>query len=133
MNKIIIKGRLTRDPEMKTGASGIEFCKFTVAVDRRVSKDKAKDRQADFFDCTAFGNTGAAIHAYIKKGREILVEGRMESSQSEKDGQKRTFWGVTVDAFDFCGSKGDASQPSDGAEPAVVSAPTPVEVDDLPF
>ena len=58
MNKIIIKGRLTRDPEMKTGASGVEFCKFSVAVDRRVSKDKMKERQADFFDCTAFGNTG---------------------------------------------------------------------------
>ena len=133
MNKIIIKGRLTRDPEMKTGASGVEFCKFTVAVDRRMNKDKTKDRQTDFFDCTAFGNTGAAINAYMKKGREILVEGRMESSQSEKDGQKRTFWGVTVDTFEFCGSKGDFAQPSDSAEPAAVSAPTPVEVDNLPF
>ena len=136
MNKIIIKGRLTRNPEMKTGASGIEFCKFTVAVDRKVSKDKQKDRQADFFDCTAFGKTGAAISAYMEKGREILVEGRMESSQSEKDGQKRTFWGITVETFDFCGSKGDrqAEPEAPAAEaPADPSGFTAVETEELPF
>jgi single-strand DNA-binding protein len=131
MNKIIIKGRLTRDPEMKTGASGVEFCKFTVAVDRKLSKDKMKDKSADFFDCTAFGKTGAAIHAFIKKGREILVEGRMESSTSEKDGQKRTFWGIVVETFDFCGSKGDSQAPASAPEDA--SGFTPVETEELPF
>ena len=129
MNKIMIKGRLTRDPEMKTGASGIEFCKFTVAVDRKMSKEKMKDKQADFFDCTAFGKTGAAISAYLKKGREILVEGRMESSTSEKDGQKRTFWGVTVDTFEFCGSR----ELSNGT-PAAAAEPVPVDPpEELPF
>ena len=107
MNKIIIKGRLVRDPELKTGASGAEFCKFTVAVDRRKAKDK--EREADFFDCTAFGNTGVAINQYMSKGKEILVEGRMESSKSEKDGVKRTYWGITVENFWFCGSKSDQS------------------------
>lgn len=128
MNKIIIKGRLTRDPEMKTGGSGVEFCKFSVAVNRRPVKDKPD--VADFFDCTAFGNTGAAIGKYMAKGREILVEGRMESSHSDKDGQKRTFWGVTVDSFEFCGSKGDAAP---AAAPAS-SEPVPVDPPaDLPF
>ena len=79
MNRIIIKGRLTRDPEMKTGASGIEFCKFTVAVDRKMSKEKMKEKQADFFDCTAFGKTGAAIGTFLKKGREIALEGRLDT------------------------------------------------------
>ena len=129
MNKIIIKGRLTRDPEMKTGASGIEFCKFTVAVDRKISKEKMKEKQADFFDCTAFGKTGAAISAYMTKGREILVEGRMESSTSEKDGQKRTFWGVTVDTFEFCGSR-----EAGNSAPAVPAEPVPVDPpEELPF
>ena len=129
MNKIIIKGRLTRDPDMKTGASGVEFCKFTVAVDRRVSKDKMKDRQADFFDCTAFGNTGSMINTFFHKGKEILVEGRMESSQSDKDGQKRTFWGVTVENIEFCGNKGDNSPaPAPAAEPVPVDPPA-----ELPF
>ena len=125
MNKIILKGRLTRDPEMKTGASGVEFCKFTVAVDRRPVKDREK--MTDFFDCTAFGKTGAAIHQYMNKGREILVDGRMESSTSEKDGQKRKFWGVVVDTFDFCGSAR-----SDGA-PVVPEGYTEVEPEEDPF
>ena len=108
MNKIIIKGRLTKDPELKTGANGKEFCKFTVAVDRRKVKDK--EREADFFDCTAFDQTAVAIDKYMSKGREILVEGRMESSKAEgKDGVKRTYWGITVDGFEFCGKKEDAA------------------------
>ena len=130
MNKIIIKGRLTRDPELKTSASGIEVCKFSVAVDRRRQKDK--EQQTDFFDCTAFGNTGAAIAKYIKKGREILVEGRMESNRVAKDDTVRTYWGVTVDNFEFCGSKGDGA----GSAPAEVDAASGMEkvsTEELPF
>ena len=128
MNRIIIKGRLTMDPELKTGSSGIEFCKFTVAVDRRRGKDKEKE--TDFFDCTAFGQTGVAISKYFTKGREILAEGRMESSKSDKDGVKRTFWGVTVDTFEFCGGKSDSSPAEAPADP---SGFTPVETEELPF
>ena len=130
MNKIIIKGRLTRDPELKTSASGIEVCRFSVAVDRRRQKDK--DQQTDFFDCTAFGNTGAAIAKYIKKGREILVEGRMESNRVSKDDTVRTYWGVTVETFDFCGSKSDGA----GSAPAEVDTASGMEkvnTEDLPF
>lgn len=100
MNQIIIHGRLVRDPELKTAASGNEFCKFTVAVDRRKKEDPT-----DFFDCTAFGKTGVAISKYLTKGREILVHGRMESNKVEKDGQTRTYWGINVDDAYFCGSK----------------------------
>ena len=135
MNKIVIKGRLVRDPELKTAASGAEFCKFTVAVDRRLTKDKDVQKNADFFDCTAFGKTGVFISNYFTKGKEILVEGRMESNTSEKDGQKRTFWGLTVENVEFCGNKGDQS-----AAPAPATAPadqaagfTAVETDELPF
>lgn len=128
MNRIIIKGRLTRDPEMKTGASGVEFCKFSVAVDRRVSKDKMKEKQADFFDCTAFGNTGSMISSYFHKGKEILVEGRMESSTSDKDGQKRTFWSVIVESVEFCGSKQDS-----GSAGSVPEGYTAVSTSEDPF
>lgn len=126
MNRIIIKGRLTRDPELKAGGTGTEYCRFTVAVDRRKREDPA-----DFFDCTAFGKTAAAIGQYMAKGREILIEGRMESSTSEKDGQKRKYWGVMVDTFDFCGSKQDSA----GA-PAAVDAQSGMAIaegEELPF
>jgi len=134
MNKIIIKGRLVRTPELKTGSSGIEFCNITVAVDRRGSKEKMKEKQSDFFDCTAFGKTAAFVNAYFGKGQEILIEGRMESRTVEKDGNKRTYWGVTVDNVEFCGSKGDKATAAEPAEaPADPSGFTPVEVEELPF
>lgn len=134
MNKIIIKGRLTRDPETKVVGGGIEICKFCVAVDRRKAKDKEK--VTDFFDCTAFGQTGAAIKQYMSKGREILVEGRMESSKSEKEGVKRTFWGVTVDTFEFCGGKNDAAPEAHTVPTSPEDAAagfTGVETEELPF
>ena len=81
------------------------------------------------------GKTGVFVSNYFTKGREILVEGRMESNTSEKDGQKRTFWGVVVETVEFCGSKNDQS-----AAPAPATAPadqaagfTAVETDELPF
>ena len=133
MNRIIIKGRLTRDPELKTGASGTEFCKFTVAVDRKLNKDKMKDKQADFFDCTAFGNTGAAIAKYITKGREILVEGRMESNKVKKDDQTRVYWGITVDTFEFCGSRNDSAPSAPAPQVDAQSGMEQVDTGELPF
>ena len=70
------------------------------------------------------------ISQYMGKGREILVEGRMESSKTEKDGQKRTWWGVTVETFDFCGSKQDAAP----APAPATAEPVPVDPpEELPF
>ena len=128
MNKIIIKGRLTRDPELKTSQSGTEYCKFSVAVDRRGGKDKEKI--TDFFDCTAFGNTGVAVSKYFTKGKEILVEGRMESNRVAKDDTTRTYWGLSVDTFEFCGSRSDAAAPA----PVDAASGMPVvETEELPF
>ena len=121
-NIISIHGRLTRDPELKTSASGTEYCKFTVAVDRYNGKEKL----TDFFNCTAFGKTGVAINQYMTKGREIVCAGSMESNTKENNGQKQTYWGVHVEGFSFCGSKAA----SDSAEPAGY---TQVNLDEDPF
>lgn len=98
MNSIKIQGRLTKDPEQKVGSSGAEYCKFTVAVDRKRSKDKA----VDFFDCTAFQQTGAFVAKYFARGDGIIVSGRMESDKfTDKEGMKRTNWGITVEDVEF--------------------------------
>ena len=131
MNRTIIKGRLTRDPELKTSNSGLELCNFCVAVDRRVQKDK--QRETDFFQCVAFGKTAAAISKYMNKGREILIEGRMESSSGDKEGIKVKYWNLLVDNFEFCGSKGDTPAAAPESAPADPSGFTPVETDELPF
>ena len=126
-NTIVIHGRLTRDPEMKTGSTGIEYCNFTVAVDSYNGKEK----ETDFIDCTAFGKIAASISQYIAKGREIVVAGSLRSSKTEKDGVKRTWWKVVVDGFGFCGGKQDAQ--ASAPAPAVQAGFTPVETEELPF
>ena len=115
MNKIIITGRLTRDPELKTANSGTELCSFTVAVDRS-RKNKAGEKVTDFFDCTAFGKGGVFVNTYFHKGDGINIEGRMESRKYvDKDGNNRTAWGVTVEQVEFPHGKGKGGSGSSGA------------------
>lgn len=107
MNLIIIKGRLVRDPELRTTPNGKYVCNITVAVDRRFSEG------SDFIDCVAWGKTADTIQKYLAKGREILVQGRMESREwVDKQNNKRRTWELNVDAFYFCGPKGAVSSQS---------------------
>ena len=110
MNKWIGMGRITKDIELQTGKTGAEYCKFSVAVNRK--KDKNGETKADFVDCTAWGKTAAFVQKYFKKGDGIVVEGRLESDTYEaKDGTKRTKWGVSVDNIEFPqGGKGKSEQ-----------------------
>lgn len=127
MNKITIQGRLTKDPKQKVGSSGAEYVKFTVAVDRKRSKEKA----VDYFDCTAFQQTGAFVAKYFAKGDGILVSGRMESDKfTDKEGIKRTTWGVSVEEVEFPLGKGRSEQSN-----TVPSEATPAVANDgdLPF
>lgn len=127
MNSIKIQGRLTKDPEQKVGSSGAEYCKFTVAVDRKRSKDKA----VDFFDCTAFQQTGAFVSKYFAKGDGIIVSGRMESDKfTDKEGTKRTTWGITVEDVEFPLGKGRSE--SNGTVPSEAT-PAAANDGDLPF
>ena len=128
-NVIMIHGRLVRDPEMKTGKSGAEYCNLTVAVDSYNGKEK----ETDFFDCTAFGKTGAAISNFFKKGKEIIIVGSMRSSKSEKDGVKHTWWKINVDSFAFSGSKGDTGTSAPAPEIDAESGMEKVDTEALPF
>jgi len=137
LNKIIISGRLVRDPELKVTTSGKEVCNFTVAVDRRVSKNSEKI--ADFFDCDAWEKTGVFVNTYFHKGDGITVDGKMESRKyTDKNGNNRTAWGVRVDNVEFAIGK---SNRTEQAETATADTPTAdvnnfEEVgtdDDLPF
>lgn len=142
MNSIIIKGRLTRDPELRHTQSDISVASFTVAVDRRFTPE-GQEKQADFIDCVAWRTTGENISKFFTKGKEILVRGSLQSRKWEdKDGNKRTSWEVIVDEFDFCGPKQDGQ--AAGFKPAGaavdVQPPAPgefAELDDedgeLPF
>ena len=124
MNSIKIQGRLTKDPEQKVGSSGAEYVKFTVAVDRKRSKEKA----VDFFDCTAFQQTGAFVSKYFTKGDGIIVSGRMESDKyTDKENKTRTTWGITAEDVEFPLGKGKAGSSSTAPSEAAAGD------GDLPF
>ena len=130
MNNISIMGRLTRDPELTTTQSGVEMCKYSVAVDRQ--KDKSGNKKTDFFNCVAFSQGGAFVNKYFHKGDGIIVHGRMESNKSEKDG--KTYWTLVAEKHDFPLSRTVAQAGRDEPEPsAEPSGFTPVETEELPF
>lgn len=132
MNKVILKGRLARDIEMRTTTTGKSVGTFSIAVDRRYKQEGQPD--ADFIPCVAWGKTAEVMAKYLAKGRETLLEGRMQvRSYEDKDGNKRYVTEVIVENFEFCGSKpqGDGTQPE--SYPAPGGFGTPAPDDDIPF
>ena len=107
-NLVILTGRLTKDPELKHGASGTVYCKFTLAVNRM-----KKDDPADFIFCSAFGKTAELIAEYAKKGNNLGVQGRLQQDTYEKDGEKISKIGVTVDKIEFLESNKTESTTSE--------------------
>ncbi len=132
MNSIVIKGRLTRDPELKSTQSNVPVCTVTVAVNRSYSKE---ENQADFFDCVFWRQGAEFVSKYFKKGQEILVSGEMQSRKyQDKEGNNRTVWELQGSRAEFCGPNTSAKQ---AAEPAY-KAPADglqelADDDDLPF
>ena len=106
MNTIILKGRLTKDPELKATQSGISICRFCVAVNRRFNKD-----EADFINCVAWRGTAEFISKYFKKGQEICLSGALTVNRWENE-EGKSEWSseVTVDNAEFCGSKSEKSE-----------------------
>lgn len=106
-NKVILGGRLTADPELKTTQSGIAVTAFSVAVNRRYSKT-AEQQQADFINCVAWRQQAELISRYFRKGSSICVVGTLQSrSWTDQQGQKRYITEVVVDEVNFVDSKGE--------------------------
>lgn len=151
MNKAILVGRLTRDPELRTTASGVSVCTFTVAVNRRF-KNAEGGYDADFINCVAWRQQAELLAKYFTKGRMVGVVGSIQTrSYDNKDGAKVYVTEVSVDEVHFVESKGagasDGYQPSPAASantaPSASASPAfdtndgfmpmPVADDDLPF
>ena len=133
MNKIILMGRLTRDPEVRQAGDKL-VARYSLAVDRRFKKDG--DPDADFFNCTAFGKSAEFAEKYLRQGTKILLTGRIQSDNyTNKDGQKVYSWQVIVEEQEFAESKSSTeSNKSDSkpSEPKYVEVPDGIE-EDLPF
>ena len=111
MNKCVLMGRLTRDPEVRytQGDNASVVARFSLAVDRRFKKDG--EQTADFINCVAFGKTGEFIEKYGCKGTKFVVEGRIQTgSYINKDGQKVYTTDVVVEQVEFAESKAASAQ-----------------------
>lgn len=105
MNKAILVGNLTRDPEQRTTSSGIAVTSFTVAVRRRY-KDADGNYQADFINCVAWRSTAEFVAKYFTKGSRIGVVGTIQTrTYNDQNGNKRYVTGVVADEVEFAGSK----------------------------
>lgn len=154
MNKVILMGRLTRDPEVRysQGEQAMAIARFTLAVDRRFKRD-GDQQSADFISCVAFGKTGEFVERYCHQGTKLVVEGRIQTgSYTNRDGVKVYTTEVVVENTEFAESKAAAAGNGGGyqgtmgggyqaARPEPVSAagdgfmniPDGVEDEGLPF
>lgn len=135
MNKVILMGRLTRDPEVRytQGENQMAIARYTLAVDRRFNRN-GDENTADFISCVAFGKTGEFAERYLRKGTKIAVTGRIQTgSYTNKDGVKVYTTDVVVEEHEFAESKNsNANSSSDvnygnsnyggGSQPAPVAA-----------
>ena len=135
MNKVVLIGRLTKDPELKyTPGDGTAICRITVAVARAFKKD-----ETDFINCVAFGKTGETIAQYFTKGRQIALAGNIRTgSYQAQDGTKMYTTNVIIENFEFVGNNSnDSSNQStwsaqDNSDESFGDM-TPVDDGDMPF
>ena len=141
LNKVILMGRFTRDPELRSTPQGISTCSFSIAVDRNFVR-AGEERKADFINCVAWRQTAEFISKYFKKGSMVALEGSLQTrSWDDQDGKKRYATDVVVSQVYFAESKRDSQgAPSDDAFSQAMdfgSLPEPISPmgtdDDLPF
>ena len=138
MNKVILIGRLTKDPEVKSTQNQVSYCNFSIAVDRKY-KDASGERQADFINCVAWRQQADLLGRYFAKGHRIGVVGTLQTRTYEVDGQRRYATDVVVDEIDFIESKNNSADNSGGnysssTQPAAaVSSPPPAPSGDSGF
>jgi len=111
MNKVILVGRLTADPELRQTQSGVSSCRFTVAVDRRFADKNTGERQADFITCVAWRQSAEFVSRYFSKGKMIGVEGSLRTgSYTDKNHSDVTHYTmeVFVDNVEFVGGKNES-------------------------
>ena len=128
MNKVILMGRLTRDPEVRysqNGESPMAVARFSLAVDRRGSRNSADGQTADFINCVAFGRNGEFAERYLRKGTKIALTGRIQTgSYTNKDGVKVYTTDIVAEEFEFAESKNASGSTSQSYQTSPASAPS---------
>src|SRR6059058_281015 len=122
INRVVLTGNLTRDPEQRTTPGGLSICKLGVACNTRRKNGQTGDweEKPNFFRVTVFGRQAESCGQYLKKGRPVAIDGRLEWSTWETEGQKRESVDIIADSVQFLGGREDAGNGngySSGAKP----------------
>ena len=147
MNKVILVGRLTRDPEVRYSTQGenqMAVARFTLAVDRRFARRDSSEQTADFIGCVAFGRQGEFAEKYLHQGTKVVLEGRIQTgSYTNRDGQRVYTTDVVAENIEFAESKASAESgrgsqsarpnPSAAAADGFMNIPDGVDDEGLPF
>jgi single-strand DNA-binding protein len=139
MNKVILIGRLTKDPDLRTISSGISVCRFTLAVDRPYKSANSDSPTADFFNIVTWRNLADNCGKYLSKGRPCAVSGTIQNRSYEKDGEKRYITEIIADSVEFLGGGGNSSNNTDnetdefGKKQSINDLPSVDDDDQLPF
>ena len=134
LNVVVIMGRLTQNPELKTTGNGISVSSFSVAVDRAYQSNG--ERQTDFINCVAWRSNADFITKYFSKGQMIAIKGSLQQNNyTDKNGNKRTTYDVVVESANFCGSKEEKAEPNVNLADVDITdfEEISIEDDDLPF
>jgi len=135
INKVLISGNLTRDPELRATATGMPVLGLGIAVnDRRKNQSTGEwEDYPNFIDCTMFGSRAESISNYLSKGSKVAIEGKLRWSQWERDGQKRSKLEVIIDEIEFLSAR-DSSHSHQIREVEIPPAPEITVYDeDIPF
>lgn len=131
MNKIILVGGLTKDPELSTTNNGKQVCRFSIGVKRDFSG--AEQPESDYFNCVAWAGLGETCGKYLKKGSKVLVEGQMLTHSYEKDNVKRTVYDVNVSKIEFLSNTKSSEKEDKAVDKKNGIELTPISSEDLPF
>ena len=145
MNRVILMGRLTKDPNVRytTGENQTAVARFTLAVDRRFAKrDDPNAQTADFIGCVAFGKTGEFVDKYLRQGTKVAIVGRIQTGQYDNsDGQRVYTTDVVAEEIEFAESKKDGGEAAattpatakPSADTSFVDIPNSIVEDEIPF
>ena len=132
MNKVMLIGRLTKEPELRYTQSGTAVANFTLAVNRRFANQDG-EREADFINCQAWQKTAEFVANHFKKGQQMALEGRLQvRTYDDNNGQRHWVTEVVADQVEFCGSKPGNAQNNDNSGFGL-GEEIEYETDDLPF
>ncbi len=133
INRVVLTGNLTRDPELRStpGGSGVSVCKLGIAVNgRRKNREGVWEEKPNYFRVTVFGKQAENCANYLKKGRPIAIDGRLEWSSWENEGQKRESIDIIADSVQFLGGRDEAGNGNgNGFSSGVQSAESDVPID----